>query len=84
VTVQGELVPVPADKDALRRIADQTGGHYAEAATEQDLRRTYADLGSRLAQVTRQREVTIWFVGAALVMAMAAAGASLAWTSRLP
>jgi Ca-activated chloride channel family protein len=84
VVVQDEVVPVPADRDALRRIADETGGRFATAATERDLRDTYADLGSRLAEVTRKREVTVWFVGAALLFAFAAAGASLAWTSRLP
>jgi Ca-activated chloride channel homolog len=84
VIVQDEVVPVPADREALRRIADETGGRYATAATEEDLRKTYADLGSRLAEVTRKREVTVWFVGAALAFAFAAAGASLVWTSRLP
>jgi Ca-activated chloride channel family protein len=84
VVVQDEVVPVPADRDALRRIADETGGRFATAATEHDLRQTYQDLGSRLAEVTRKREVTVWFVGAALIFAFAAAGASLAWTSRLP
>jgi Ca-activated chloride channel family protein len=84
VVVQDEVVPVPADREALRRIADETGGRYATATTEEDLRKTYADLGSRLAEVTRKREVTVWFVGAALAFAFAAAGASLVWTSRLP
>jgi Ca-activated chloride channel family protein len=84
VVVQDEVVPVPADREALRRIADETGGRYATATTEEDLRKTYADLGSRLAEVTRKREVSVWFVGAALAFAFAAAGASLVWTSRLP
>ena len=84
VVVQDEVVPVPADRDALRKIADDTGGRFASAATEQDLRKTYEDLGSRLAEVTRRREVTPWFIGAALLFAFAAAGTSLVWTSRLP
>jgi Ca-activated chloride channel family protein len=84
VTVQEEVVPVPADRDALRKIADDTGGRFAAAATEKDLRQTYQNLGSRLAQVTRQREVTGWFVGAALLFAFAATAGSLVWTSRLP
>lgn len=84
VVVQDEVVPVPADRDALRKIADETGGRFATAASEHDLRKTYEDLGSRLAEVTRKREVTVWFVGAALLFAFAAAGASLVWTSRLP
>jgi Ca-activated chloride channel family protein len=84
VVVQDEVVPVPADREALRKIADDTGGRFASAATEKDLRKTYEDLGSRLAEVTRRREVTPWFIGAALLFAFAAAGTSLVWTSRLP
>jgi Ca-activated chloride channel family protein len=33
---------------------------------------------------TEQREATAWFVGIALAFAIAGAGASLVWTSRLP
>jgi Ca-activated chloride channel homolog len=84
VRVQDEVVPVPADRDALRKIADDTGGSFATAATEKDLRKTYQDLGSRLAEVTEKREIPPWFIGAALLFAFAAAGASLVWTSRLP
>ena len=84
VVVQDEVVPVPADREALRKIADDTGGRFASAATESDLRKTYEDLGSRLAEVTRKREVTPWFFGAAILFAFAAAGSSLVWTSRLP
>ena len=84
MVVQDEVVPVPADREALRKIADDTGGRFASAATEKDLRKTYEDLGSRLAEVTRRREVTPWFIGAALLFAFAAAGTSLVWTSRLP
>jgi Ca-activated chloride channel homolog len=84
VVVQDEVVPVPADRPALKKIADDTGGSFASAATENDLRKTYQDLGSRLAEVTKRREVTPWFVGAALLFAFVGAGASLVWTSRLP
>ena len=84
VIVQEEVVPVPADRDALRKIADSTGGRFASAATEKDLRQTYQNLGSRLVETTRKRQVTGWFVGAALLFAFAAAAGSLVWTSRLP
>ena len=80
----GRSGAVPADREALRKIADDTGGRFASAATEKDLRKTYEDLGSRLAEVTRRREVTPWFIGAALLFAFVAAGTSLVWTSRLP
>ncbi len=84
VIVQEQVVPVPADRDALRKIADETGGRFASAATEKDLRQTYQNLGSRLVETTRKRQVTGWFVGAGLLFAFAAAAGSLVWTSRLP
>jgi Ca-activated chloride channel family protein len=33
---------------------------------------------------TKPREITQWYVGVALLFALAAAGLSLLWTSRLP
>ncbi len=78
------LVPVPVDKGALQQIADTTGGKFASAATASEVRGVYQDLGDSIAHRTVQREVTMWFVGAALLFAFLAAAASLLWTSRLP
>ena len=72
------------DRDSLRQIADTTHGRFSSAASISDLKRIYSDLGSAIAHVTRQREITTWFVGVGLAFALAAAGASLVWTSRLP
>ena len=84
VTVEGRNIPVPVNRDALAQIADATGGKAFEAATAKELRRVYADIGSSIGYRTEQREVTSWVVGLALVFALAAAGGSLLWTSRLP
>ena len=84
VAVEGRSIPVPVNKDALAAIADATGGKAFEAATAKELRRVYADIGSSIGYRTEQREVTSWAVGLALVFALAAAGGSLLWSSRLP
>jgi len=84
VTVEGRNIPVPVNRQALQEIAEATGGRSFEAGTARELRRVYADIGSSIGFRTEQREVTSWVVGLALVFAMAAAGASLLWTSRLP
>jgi Ca-activated chloride channel family protein len=84
VTVEGRNIPVPVNRDALAQIADATGGRAFEAATAKELRRVYADIGSSIGFRTEEREVTSWVVGLALVFALAAAGGSLLWTSRLP
>ena len=78
------LINVPPDHDTLEAIADVTGGSFFEAPTEDDLRRVYEDLGSRIGYVKERREVTAAFAGAALVLAALAGGLSLAWTGRLP
>jgi Ca-activated chloride channel family protein len=84
VVVEGRNIPVPVNRDALAAIADATGGRAFEAGTAKELRRVYADIGSSIGYRTEQREVTSWVVGLALVFALAAAGGSLLWSSRLP
>ena len=84
VSVEGRNIPVPVNRDALAQIAEATGGRDFEAGTARELRRVYADIGSSIGFTTEEREVTAWVVGVALAFALAAAGASLLWTSRLP
>jgi Ca-activated chloride channel homolog len=81
---ENRLIPVPVDAEALREVADATGGTFAEAATGEELEQVYADLGSSIGYRTEQREITAWFIGLGLLLATAAAAASLAWFSRLP
>jgi Ca-activated chloride channel homolog len=84
IVTGGEEYPVPVDRDALREIADTTEGRFYEAQSAEQLRSVYGDIGSSVGFRTEQREATAWFVGIALVFAIAGAGASLIWTSRLP
>jgi Ca-activated chloride channel family protein len=84
VSLQGQEVPVPVDRSALRQLADNTSGKYYEAASASKLRAVYQDLGSSIGFRTVPRDVTRWFVGIALLLGISAAGMSLLWTSRLP
>lgn len=84
VVVEGRNIPVPVNREALARLAESTNGSSFEAGTARELRRVYADIGSSIGYRTEQREVTSWFVGLALLFAMAAAVGSLVWFSRLP
>ncbi|MDQ4069758.1 MAG: VWA domain-containing protein, partial [Actinomycetota bacterium] len=84
VVVEGRNIPVPVNRDALARLAESTGGGSFEAGTARELRRVYADIGSSIGYRTEKREITSWFVGLALLFAMAAAAGSLVWFSRLP
>jgi len=84
VDLNGTRTPVPVDSDALARIATETDGRYYEAVTAEELADVYRDLGSSVGFRSVPREVTQWFVGAALLFGFAAAAMSLLWTSRLP
>ncbi len=84
VTVEGNPVRVPVNKDALRAIADQTGGSFFEASSAKELKKVYADIGSSVGYRTERKEATAFFVGLGLVFALVAAATSLVWFSRLP
>ncbi len=84
VTVEGNPVRVPVNKDALRVIADETKGSFFEAASGKELKKVYADIGSSVGYRTERKEATAFFVGLGLVFALVAAATSLVWFSRLP
>lgn len=84
VELQGQSVPVPVDRDALRQLAEATSGQYYTAGSGSELRKVYQDLGSSIGFRRVPREITTWFLGLGLMLAFAAGAMSLLWTSRLP
>jgi Ca-activated chloride channel family protein len=84
IVYDGQRIRVPVNASALKDIADATKGSFFEAASGEQLRNVYSDVGTSIGYVTEQREITVWFVGAALGCAFLAAAASLVWFSRLP
>jgi len=77
-----EQVTVSPDIRTLREVARITGGRYAAAPTAERLQQVYRDLGSRLGTRREEREVTVAFAGAGVVLLLVASGLSLAWTRR--
>jgi Ca-activated chloride channel family protein len=84
VEIGGQLQRVPVDRLSLAMLAETTSGFFYEAATEAELRKVYEDMGSSIGHKTAPREITQWYTGIGLLFALAAAGLSLLWTSRLP
>ena len=84
VWVEGGAIPVPVDRAALADLARGTGGQAFVAASERELEKVYADIGSSVGYRTEKREIGTGFVGLGLALALAAAAGSLVWTSRLP
>ena len=84
VTVDGMTVPVPVDKEALRKVAETSGGKAFEAASAEEIRSVFEDLGEGIGTRTEPHEVTDQLAMLALAAAVVAAVGSLAWFSRLP
>jgi Ca-activated chloride channel homolog len=84
VDIRGQLQRVPVDRLSLQQLADQTKGFFYEAASVGELKKVYQDMGSSIGHRVQPREVTQWYAGFALLLGLAAAGASMIWTSRLP
>ncbi|ROT29294.1 VWA domain-containing protein [Micromonospora sp. HM5-17] len=83
VDIGGQVQRVPVDRLALAELAETTQGFFYEAASVGELKRVYQDMGSSIGYRTEPREITHWYAGIALLLALCAAGLSLLWTSRL-
>jgi Ca-activated chloride channel family protein len=68
------IQPVPPDPDTLARIAETSNGRFFQAPTSENLTAVYDSLGSRIGFRLEEREVTVAFTAAGLLL-LAAAGA---------
>jgi Ca-activated chloride channel family protein len=80
--VSGRLVPVPVDDAALRQVATTTGGRFYRAASSEQLRQVYDDIGTRVGHITRQHELVLPLAAIAALTLAAAAGAAMFWSPR--
>ncbi len=83
VTIDGEQVPVQADKQTLQDLADTTHGSFHTAASAQELQGVYKDIGSQIGYTTARRDISYRFLVTGLLFALAAGGSSLLWSGRL-
>lgn len=77
-------IPVPVNHDALKAIADATGGMFYSAATGKQLTSVYENIGSSIGYTTEPQEVTDLVVAGALMILVLGGGLSMVWFSRLP
>jgi Ca-activated chloride channel family protein len=75
---------VPVDREALRDIADTTGGKVFEAESAEEIVAVFEDLGEGVGTRTEPREIADGLALAALLTAALAAAGSLAWFNRIP
>jgi Ca-activated chloride channel family protein len=83
VTIDGEVVPVPADPAAMAQIASETGGRTFGAQSAGQLKSVYNEIGRAVGYDVHHRDITAWFIAIALVLMIAAAMGALAWNQRL-
>jgi Ca-activated chloride channel family protein len=83
VTIQGQVIPVPVDKDSLRELAQTTGGKFFEAASGEELTSVYRDISSTVSYHTVRHEVTASLTGLGLLFLAAGVAAGLAWSGRI-
>jgi Ca-activated chloride channel homolog len=81
--VQGNL-RVPPDPEAMRQIAQASGGEAFEASDGDQLAAVYERLGSQLGTRDETREVTVAFAAAGLLLLGGAMAASVRFLGRLP
>ncbi|XVQ07542.1 VWA domain-containing protein [Spirillospora sp. CA-255316] len=84
VDIEGETTSVSVNKETLRSLAEGAGGKAYEAADGGQLSEVYSSIGSSLGFKIEHRDIAARFTGLALLLALAAGGASLAWFARLP
>ena len=84
VTIQGETVPVPADPQAMAAIAQGSGGKSFTATSGSQLNAVYDQIRRTIGYDTVPADLSGWFIGLALVLAVLTAGAALVWMQRLP
>lgn len=80
----GPPVPVPPDPELLAQIARASGGRAFNAEDEGTLSSIYKSLGSALGTKGQRREITAAFALGGLALLLAAAGAAVRISGRLP
>jgi Ca-activated chloride channel family protein len=78
------IQPVPPDPDTLARIAEATNARFFQAPTSRNLNQVYEGLGSHIGFRTEEREVTVAFAAAALILLAAAGALRARRAARLP
>jgi Ca-activated chloride channel homolog len=84
VDLEGKREPVPVDHQAMRDIAAATGGRYFAAATAEELKSVYENIGSDVGYEKADREVTARFAGYGLAFAVLAALGAISLGAKWP
>ena len=84
VDLDGKREPVPVDHEEMREIAAATNGEYFAAATAEQLKKVYENIGSDVGYEKADREVTARFAGYGLALAVLAALGAISLGAKWP
>jgi Ca-activated chloride channel family protein len=84
IEANGQVLPVPPDPEALREIAQLSGGASFAAEDAGALDEVYERLGSQIGTREERREISAGFAAAGLLLLGGAMASSLRWRGRLP
>jgi Ca-activated chloride channel family protein len=84
IGIQGDQVPVPVDDDSLAKIAQLSGGEFYPAQSNKQLHQVYDTLVQQVGYQTVHREVSKPWLVLGTLACLAAAGAGLTLSQRLP
>jgi Ca-activated chloride channel homolog len=80
----GETIPVPADPEAMAKIASATGGKSFTATSSEQLNSVYDQIRKSVGYDTVKHDLTVWWLGLGFVLALLCACAGLFWMQRIP
>jgi Ca-activated chloride channel family protein len=84
IDIDGDRTSVAVDDASMREIAQLSGGQFFTAATEDELKQVYAELGEQIGYEMRRVDASRpWMMGGALLL-IAGVGTGLALGRRLP
>ncbi len=78
------LQTVPPDPETLQAVAERSGGNFYDAPSAGQLKKVYADIGSKVGFRAERKDATHWPLGVGVAFLVVSAGLSLAWQQKLP
>jgi len=83
VDIDGKVVHVPPDPQAMADLAQTTGGQTFTAESGDELASVYSEIGTTIGHITVQKEFVVACALVALVAMVVALGGSMLWNPRL-
>lgn len=84
VTINNQQVPVPVDDASLAKVAELSGGQFYPAESNQQIHQVYDTLAQQIGYQTVHRDASKPWLALGTLSCLAAAGAALLISQRLP